>query len=81
MDSNHDISALKSHAFFEGIDFNTDLTELNIKELLEETAPEEAEEPKARVSVTIDRESSEGARAAIVQFYGPLKPDQPILVG
>ena len=38
-DTEHDMQALMSHEFFEGIDFNSDLSQLNIKQLLDETKP------------------------------------------
>ena len=39
--SAQDMSALKAHPFFSTIDFNSDMTKLNIRELLDETAPAE----------------------------------------
>lgn len=35
------MTALKSHPFFAGINFGGDMTNLGIKELLDETEPEE----------------------------------------
>ena len=39
-DTEHDMQALMGHEFFEGIDFNSDLSQLNIKQLLDETKPQ-----------------------------------------
>jgi 3-phosphoinositide dependent protein kinase-1 len=37
----HNIEALKAHPFFEGIDFQYQLINLGIKELLDKTAPQD----------------------------------------
>ena len=42
--TDHDMSALMKHPFFDGIDFDSDLTQLNIENLLNEEIKEELPE-------------------------------------
>merc|ERR1719464_145528 len=39
--TDHDMEELMKHPFFKGIDFNTDLTDLGIKDLLDQTLVKE----------------------------------------
>ena len=41
IDTKNDITALMNHEFFEGIDFDSDLSMLGIKQILEETKSQE----------------------------------------
>ena len=77
------MTMLMHHPFFKGIDFQSDLSKLGIKDILAKTSiiesedDEEVEEKPEPLNL--------GIRAAAKQFieqtYGPLNPDTPILVG
>ena len=71
------MKALMNHQFFEGINFQTDLTQLDIKKKLDESDYEEPTSP----TMEFDIESETGAREFIVQKFGEKKPYEPILEG
>ena len=71
------MKALMNHQFFEGINFQTDLTQLDIKKKLDESDYEEPTSP----TMEFDIESETGAREFIVQKFGEKKPNEPILEG
>lgn len=66
------------HEFFKGIDFQSDLKDLKIKEKLEKK-----DEPVVFTSpsLVLDLESETGAREFLVTKYGEKKPNEPILTG
>merc|ERR1712083_484359 len=83
-DTDNDIWALMDHPFFEGIDFNTDLTNLGIENILNGTQNELNSQDQDQVAknqskgLVRERISSKQFAANLLQFGGT---DEPILSG
>lgn len=79
----HDMTALMKHQFFEGIDFNSDLSKLGVKDLLAKTAVEEfSDEEESEIQPEpLNHGIRQEAKQFIEETYGPLSPDAPILIG
>ena len=58
-DQEHNMDKLKAHPFFKGIDFESDLTKLNVKELLFNTNLEEQFLTKVNKKPLKEKQSNE----------------------
>ena len=86
-DSNNDIWSLMQHPFFEGIDFNGDLSKLGIKDMLLRNQKEEAQfdqnlkvHKKVEVSKLV-RLSSQELAQNVLDKYSNASTKEPILTG